>query len=77
MNAITVRQLLTDLAKLVKKDASILDKEIYLSDDEEGNGYHGAYYSVTSNPDTIKECLDVSYGCREGEVDPHTIVILG
>lgn len=73
----TVKELLLDIQKLVKADKTILDKEIYLSDDEEGNGYHGCYYSFTSDPKTVRECIEFSNGCREGIVDPNKIVILG
>lgn len=73
----TVKELLLDIKKLAQADKSFLNKEIYLSDDEEGNGYHGCYYSFTSDPKTIRECIEFSNGCREGVVDPNKIVILG
>ena len=73
----TLKDLLKDIKKLVEKDKTILDKEIYLSDDEEGNGYHGCYFSLVTNPKDIKECIEFSNGCREGVVDPNKIIILG
>lgn len=74
---ITVRKLMTILARKAKRDPSILDKEIYLSDDEEGNGYHGCYFALTSNPKDVKGVIQASNGCREGKVDPNKIVIIG
>lgn len=73
----TVKELLLDIKKLADKDKDFLNKEIYLSDDEEGNGYHGCYYSFTSDPNTVKDCIEFSNGCREGDVDYSKIVILG
>lgn len=76
MEMVTVGKLYKVLGALIKQDPSIKNKGIILSDDEEGNGYHGCYYEVTYEPKTVKECLEFSNGCREG-VNPNEVVILG
>lgn len=76
MEMVTVRKLIAVLVRKAKKDPSILDKGIILSDDEEGNGYHGCYFTLTSSPKAVKGVLKASNGCRE-EVDPTKVVIIG
>lgn len=73
---ITVGQLIKILARKAKQDPTILDKGIILSDDEEGNGYHGCYFALTSNPKDVKGVLQASNGCRE-HVNPSEVVIIG
>ena len=54
------------------------DKKIVLSDDNEGNGYHGMFYGFTSAPKTVKETIEYSNGVYDSETEnPKEIVILG
>ena len=73
----TLRQLITDIKKLVEKDKSILDKKILLSDDDEGNGYHECYYSFTTNPKDVKNCIEFSNGATVDIDDYSKFIILG
>ena len=73
----TVRELILDIKKIAEKDKSIYDKEILLSDDEEGNSYHGCYYSFTSDPKDVKECIECSNGADRKIDDYSKYVILG
>ena len=46
---ITVKQLYKDLKKRVEKGQG--DYPIFISDDEEGNGFHGLFYTTTCAED--------------------------
>ena len=51
---------------------------IVISDDSEGNGYHGMWFGVTSDVNEIADCLEVCNGVYDSETDePNRIVILG
>lgn len=47
MNAITVNDLYNSLKKAI--DAGFGDKKILLPIDDEGNGYHECFYTITTN----------------------------
>ena len=76
MEQITVKDLYRDLAILMKQGRG--DDYIVVADDEEGNGYHGIFFSVTDNPKDIRECIEFSNGLY-GSVtdDPNKIIIIG
>lgn len=74
----TIRQLLEDIKIATTQDKTILDKEILLSSDDEGNSYHEMYYSITSKPNDVKECIENSNGVDHmDDVDYDKFVILG
>lgn len=73
----TVKELIVDIKKIAEKDKSIFDKEILLSDDEEGNSYHGCYFSITSEPNEVKECIEFSNGADREITDYSKYIILG
>lgn len=73
----TIKQLLLDIKKLAKNDKTIFDKEILLSDDEEGNGYHGCYYSITNGAQEVKDIIDCSNGADREITDYSKYVIIG
>lgn len=76
MKQMTVLRLFNALQKEIAKGNG--DKLVVISDDVEGNGYHGLWFGVTSNVAEIAECLDVSNGVSDSETDePERIVILG
>lgn len=71
--AITVNMLMKACAEQVKKGNG--DKKIYLSDDDEGNGYHEMYFLFTDELNEIKECNELTLFVEEDELKD--IVILG
>lgn len=76
MEQIKVKDLYRDLAMLMKQGRG--DDYIVVADDEEGNGYHGIFFSVTDDPKDIRECIEFSNGLY-GSVtdDPNKIIIIG
>ena len=75
---LTVGMLMKKLAAACEKDPTIMNKRIILGDDVEGNGYHGLWFGITSDPGMVKECIDASYGLTETETeDPKQLVIIG
>ena len=78
MKQMTISTLFKHLAKLIKEDPSIASKYIIVADDEEGNGYHGLYYGITNDAETIKECIEYSNGISDSDCqDLSKLVILG
>ena len=69
----TVKQLYLELAEEIKNGNG--DKAIIIADDNEGNGYHGMFYGITSDPETIRDAVEDLYD--SAETDPDKIVILG
>lgn len=54
------------------------DKVIVIADDNEGNAYHGMFYGITSDPETVKESIEASNGLYDSAVEDYNkIVILG
>jgi hypothetical protein len=76
MTQLTVEKLYQELGKLIKRGQG--NKVIVVADDNEGNGYHGIYYSVTSIPEDVQECINASNGLSDSqEEDYKNIVIIG
>ena len=50
-------------------------KEIWISNDDEGNGYHMLFYPFLYNTKEIKECFE--YSCTIFHDDINNVVILG
>ena len=76
MEQLTINQ----LAKLINKEIAKGNgnKKIIISDDVEGNGYHGLWYGFTSKESDIKEIIEYCNGISDSEKeDPNEIVILG
>lgn len=74
----TIRQLLEDIKIAATQDKTILDKEILLSSDEEGNSYYEMCYSITATPNDVKECIENSNGVDYmDDIDYTKFVILG
>lgn len=65
-----------ELAYLCKKEIKNGNgnKEIYLSDDDEGNGYHGLYFGFTTDPDNLKA---ITQFCNTDIDDIDNAVVLG
>lgn len=76
MEQMTVHQLFLELMSLVNKGQG--NKKVILADDSEGNGFHGCFYSITSDPITVKETIANSNGLVESnEEDPNNLIIIG
>lgn len=76
MGQITVKDLYRDLSMLMDQGRG--DDYIVVSDDEEGNGYHGIFYGVTDDPKDVRECIEFSNGLLDCVTnDPKKIVIIG
>lgn len=71
---IRVGQLYDELSKAVKQGLS--DKLIVISNDSEGNGYHGLFYGITSGEDA-KEILSYADITDSESENPDELVILG
>ena len=73
---LTVKKLSAWLNKLVKEGHG--DKFIIISDDTEGNNYHGMFFTPTYDEQTVRECIECSNGIYEtNEENPANLVILG
>lgn len=73
MKQLTVNDLAEILNDLVKQGQG--NKYIVLSDDTEGNGYHGMFYDAISDPAEVKDYVDDIYDSVT--TDPDKLVILG
>lgn len=75
MPQMTVKRLYEELGTLMKQGME--DKVIVLANDNEANGFHGCFYSCTSDPDAVKESLDFGGLFDSCETDANNIVIVG
>ena len=76
MTQMTVHKLFLELMDLVTKGQG--NKKVVVADDNEGNGYHGIYYSVTSDPKEVKENIEASNGLYDSQTENYKdIVIIG
>ena len=76
MMQMTVEKLFNELKELV--EAGQGNKKVVVADDNEGNGYHGVYYSVTSDPKEVEGNIKVSNGLYDSqETNYKNIVIIG
>ena len=76
MLQMTVEQLYQELGELIKQGHG--KKVLVAADDNEGNGYHGIFYSPTAKPKEVKENIEASNGLYDSqETDYRKIVIIG
>lgn len=73
MKQLTIKDLKRFVDEQMKKGNG--DKFIVISDDNEGNGYHGLFYQFTDDVEDIKMLGNMIYDSVED--DPTKIVILG
>ena len=73
MRQLTIKDLKRFVDKQMEKENE--DKFIVISDDNEGNGFHGLFYGFTDDIGEIKMLSDMIYDSAEN--DPNKIVILG
>jgi len=72
---VTLGRLQKLINKLLLQHPELKDRKIVISNDNEGNGFHGMFYEITYEHDDLisfKDCINDS--C---ETDPDKIVILG
>lgn len=64
----------TDLLKICKNavDKGLGDKYIFISQDDEGNGFHALFHSFTTN---VKDYADSLYQVNDEDLED--IIILG
>lgn len=74
INGMTVKELYMDCKTLMANGMG--DKRIYISRDDEGNGFHTLYYSFTTDSGEIKETLDY-LGEFVDKREADNIVLLG
>lgn len=72
MKQLTINELLELCKKQVKKGNG--DKKIVISDDNEGNGYHGLFYAFTEIEEEEKEYYQV-YDSETNDINK--IIVLG
>lgn len=78
MQQMTVQMLANHLDEMLKKHPEIANKLIVISDDNEGNGYHGMFYGLTCDSKSVKETIQYSNGVYDSNSDnPKQLVILG
>ncbi len=75
MSQITVKELYEYLRDVIRVDTKNANKKIVLSDDNEGNGYHGMFYLGVVEPKEVAEFIDDVYD--SAETNPDNLVILG
>lgn len=68
---ITVRELAKDLLGAIRQGYG--DRHILISDDDEGNGYHTLFFSLSWDDDMIKQALELEHDNHT----PDEVVILG
>ena len=72
MGIMTVNRLLEECKRLKKEGFG--DRQVYISRDDEGNGFHPLFYPFQTDTNKIQEAVD--YGmCESGEAED--IVLLG
>lgn len=74
INGMTVKELYMDCKTLIANGMG--DKRIYISRDDEGNGFHTLYYSFTTDSEEVKDTLSW-LGEFVGDDEVKDIVLLG
>ena len=73
MKTLSVGQLMLACQLQIKKGNG--DKEVWISSDDEGNSYHGLYYSFLDDEHILKEIENS--GMADIGYDPATAIVLG
>jgi hypothetical protein len=71
--AMTIATLAAVCAEQIKKGNG--DKKILISCDDEGNGFHGLFYSFNDSKEDIEACE--AAGLFHDNVNPDEVVLLG
>lgn len=71
--ALTIQTLAALCAEEIKRGNG--NKKILISCDDEGNGFHGLFYSFITDEETIRDYQN--YGLFHDNVDYKTVALLG
>ena len=72
---ITLGRLQEIVNYLLTEHPELKDRKIVISNDNEGNGFHGLFYGITFEHEDVAPYVDDIYDSCEK--DPNKIVILG
>lgn len=75
MGQTTLQDLQKHINKVLKEHPELKDRKVVISNDNEGNGFHGLFYGITFEQKDIKAYEDCIYDSCEK--DPNKIVLLG
>lgn len=71
MEELTVKELYMHLHRLLKNLPELGDRKILISDDEEGNGFHGLYFGLSFDTQAFQ---DVLYDISEEELEQYVLL---
>ena len=73
----TVKELYAECKSLIEDGLG--DREIFVADDEEGNGYHRLFYSFMTDKDELDSCMKLMrlMGAYDQPNSAEDFVVLG
>ena len=75
MGQTTLKDLQKHINKLLLEHPELRDRKVVISNDNEGNGFHGLFYGITWEYDDVNAYKDdIHDSC---EKDPNKLVLLG
>lgn len=75
MRQITLKELQNHINEVLREHPELKDRKIVISNDNEGNGFHGLFYGIAFERKDVALYVDSIYDSCE--TDPNKIVILG
>ena len=75
MGQTTLKDLQKHINKILLEHPELRDRKVVISNDNEGNGFHGLFYGITWEHDDVSAYVEDIYDSQE--TDPDKIVILG
>jgi len=75
MGQTTLEALQKHINKVLKEHPELKDRKVVISNDNEGNGFHGLFYGITFEQKDVEAYKDDIYDSCE--TDPNKIVLLG
>ncbi len=75
MGQITLKDLQKHINEVLREHPELKDRKVVVSNDNEGNGFHGLFYGITFEFEDVEPYVDDIYDSCE--TDPNKIVILG
>ena len=75
MGQTTLKDLQKHINKLLLEHPELRDRKVVISNDNEGNGFHGLFYGITYERKDVEAYKDDIYDSCE--TDPNKIVLLG
>lgn len=75
MDQITLKDLQKHINEVLHEHPELKDRKVVISNDNEGNSFHGLFYGITFAREDVEPYVDdIHDSC---ETDPDKIVILG